>query len=107
MNRKLILTAAISLTAMAALFAETKPKPDNKPKGGYVPDAATAIKIAVAVWTPMYGEEQIASEKPYRATLSNGVWFVEGSLTTNYVGGVAEAEIARDDGRILRVIHGQ
>ena len=30
-----------------------------QPQKGYVPDEQTAIAIAVAVWTPIYGREQI------------------------------------------------
>lgn len=79
-----------------------------KPPQGYVPDAATAIKIAVAVWEPIYGQEQISQEKPYTAVLVNGIWIVEGTLPKQYtVGGVAVAEISKDDGKILRVSHGK
>ena len=77
------------------------------PPGGYVPDAATAIKIAVAVWEPIYGRKQIQGQKPFRATLRNGVWRVHGSLPPNTPGGVAEADISKKDGRVLRVIHGK
>jgi hypothetical protein len=87
--------------------SELAVKPKFKPKHGYVPDARTAIKIAVAVWEAIYGEEKIAGEKPYRARLTNGVWTVEGSLPAGSVGGVAIAEIAKNDGKILRVIHEQ
>jgi hypothetical protein len=87
-------------------FAADK-KETFKPKEGYVPDSATAVKIAIAVWTPIYGTENIEKEKPFKATLSNGVWTVEGSLPEDTVGGVAEADISKDDGRILRVIHGK
>jgi hypothetical protein len=76
-----------------------------KPTRGYVPDEQTAVAIAVAVWTPIYGKEQIESEKPFHATLKNGVWFVEGSLDEPRIGGTAMAEIAQNDGRVLRVIH--
>ncbi len=78
-----------------------------KPKNGYVPDEQTAIAIAVAVWTPIYGKDKIENEKPYKAQLKNGVWTVTGSLPEGFDGGVAEADISKDDGRILRVIHGQ
>ena len=78
-----------------------------KPRDGYVPDVRTAIKIAVAVWEPIYGVEQIAGERPYRAYLAHGIWTVEGSLPEGTIGGVALAEIRQDDGKILRVIHGQ
>lgn len=78
------------------------------PKDGFVPDKETAIRIAEAVWIPIYGEEKINSEKPFKATLSNGVWMVEGSLPEGFEkGGVAIAEIAKKDGRIIRVSHGK
>lgn len=73
-----------------------------------MPDSKTAIKIAVAVWEPIYGEKHIAGEKPYTARLvNNSVWIVEGSLPKQYTGGVAIVEIAKEDGRILRVSHGK
>lgn len=78
-----------------------------KPDDGYVPDAKTAIKIAVAVWEPIYGDQQIAGEKPYHAQLKDGVWTVEGSLPDGWRGGVAIAKIAKSDGRVLLVIHGK
>jgi len=93
--------------AAAITFAAEIASDGFKPKDGFVPDARTAIKIAVAVWEPIYGEEHIASEKPYRASLTNGVWTVTGSLPAGSAGGVAIAEIAKDDGEVLKVIHGQ
>jgi len=78
-----------------------------KPKEGFVPTKDVAIKIAVAVWEPIYGAEHIAAEKPYQARLTNGVWIIEGSLPHGRIGGVAEARISKDDGKILTVSHGQ
>ena len=102
------LLSLMALGAVATIvFAAETAKHSFKPKDGYIPDAKTAIKIAVAIWEPIYGEEKIAAEKPYRAHLTNGVWTVEGSLPANSAGGVAVAEIAKDDGKILRVIHEQ
>jgi hypothetical protein len=77
------------------------------PKDGFVPNAETAIKIAVAVWEPIFGADRIAREKPYRARLVSGTWIVEGSLPPGQKGGVALAEIAKGDGRILKVSHGK
>lgn len=76
-----------------------------KPKQGYVPDEQTAIAIAVAVWIPIYGRQQIENEKPYRASLSDGIWTVTGSLPKGFKGGTAEARISKDTGCILGVIH--
>jgi hypothetical protein len=81
-----------------------------KPPAGYVPDEATAIKIAVAVWEPIYGADKIAGEKPYHAELHAGVWTVTGSMPPpppRMSGGVAIAEISKDDGHIIRIAHGK
>ena len=99
-----VLLAAAGVV-VAAVAAETGA---FKPKDGFVPTKEVAIKIAVAVWEPIYGAEHIAAEKPYQARLANGVWIVEGSLPQGPIaGGVAEARISKDDGRILSVSHGQ
>ena len=105
-GKNLILVVLVTLT-MAVVFAEELPKHSYKPKEGYVPDEKTAIKIAVAVWSPIYGEEKIQQEKPFHAVLTNGVWVVEGSLPKGRRGGVAVAEISKDDGRVLLVSHGR
>ena len=75
------------------------------PPEGYVPDKKTAISIAVAVWEPIYGKEQIAGEAPYQANLVDGVWVVSGSLPGLSIGGTAKALIKKDTGEILQVIH--
>ncbi len=77
------------------------------PKEGYVPNEETAIKIAVAVWEPIYGVKKIAQEKPYKATLQNGIWSVRGSLKSGWVGGVAEIEICKSTAQIIRLSHGK
>ena len=84
-------------------------KPKFVPDEGFVPTEAVAVKIAVAVWEPIYGVEDIARQKPYRATLADGVWTVQGTFAEaeGRKGGVALAEIAKKDGRILRVTHGK
>ena len=101
-----VFVSMLLLTTTAIIIAESKHT--YKPKEGYVPDEKTAIRIAVAVWIPIYGEKQIEGEKPYHAKLDKGIWTVEGSLPSGNVrGGVAIAEIAKDDGRILQVSHGE
>ena len=95
----------IALASIAC--ADEEPKHSYVPNAGFVPTADAAIKIAVAVWEPIYGAAKIAAEKPYHATLANGVWTVTGSLPGQVVGGVAVAEIAKADGRIIRVSHGK
>ena len=108
-KRTIIALSLLLLTLIFAsfLYAADVQKHDYKPVAGYIPDQDTAIKIAVAVWLPIYGKEQIEKEKPYKAKLKNGIWYVTGSLPEGHVGGVAEAEINKESGCIIRISHGQ
>ena len=96
--------AGFGATASAA--APNQAKHNYIPPSGYVPDEKTAVSIAEAVWLPIYGD-RIYGSKPFKARLHDGVWFVEGTLPKNWIGGVPEAEISKQDGRILRVSHGK
>ncbi|MCW3096328.1 MAG: uncharacterized protein JWL77_1946 [Chthonomonadaceae bacterium] len=102
---KVALVVAVMLIPMFCYSQAMRP--NYQPKDGFVPDAATAIAIAQAVWIPIYGRKQIEHEKPFKASLHNGIWWVEGSLPKGMHGGVAVAEISKKDGRILGVIHGK
>jgi hypothetical protein len=73
----------------------------------YVPDAATAIKIATAFWEPIYGRNNVAQNKPFHATLQNGIWIVDGSLPAKRVDRVPVTKIAQKDGRIVRFSRGK
>jgi hypothetical protein len=97
----ILFIALISLT----VFAEDS-KHSYTPKNGYVPSAETAMKIAEAIWLPIYGEK-ILKEKPYKATLTNDIWTVEGTLPKGLLGGVAVIEIAKQTAQVLRVSHGK
>jgi hypothetical protein len=98
----------VAFIAIASSFGADEAKPHTAtPKDGFVPNQETAIQIAVAVWTPIYGKENIERQKPYKATLKDGVWHVYGHLPKHHVGGVAVAEIQKSDARILRVSHGK
>src|ERR1051325_4821354 len=105
--RSVVLLILIAIATTGRL-AVSQSKPSYVPPNGFVPDAATAVRIAEAIWIPIYGAEQIAKEKPFKVTLKEDVWTVTGKdLPHGTLGGVAEAEISKRDGRILRVIHGQ
>ena len=78
-----------------------------EPSDGMVPNAETAVAIAVAVFKPIYGAEKIESQYPFHAELNGKVWHVYGSLPVGWGGGTAEAELSRKDGRIIRVWHGK
>ena len=78
-----------------------------QPPEGLVPDEQTAISIAVAVWSPIYGKDKIARQKPYQVFLVDGYWVVSGSLSIRKVGGTAKIVIAKADGRIINISHGR
>jgi NTF2 fold immunity protein len=84
-----------------------EPKHSHIPNDGFVPDAQTAVEIALAVWRPIYGSKQLQRQRPFSAVLIDGTWHVQGSLPKGYNGGTAIAEISRSDGKILRVSHGK
>ena len=73
-------------------------EPRFSPPTALVPDAKTAIAIAVAIWTPIYGKEKVESERPYNAELRQDNWTVTGTLPPHLLGGVAKAVIAKSVG---------
>lgn len=78
-----------------------------QPRDGFVPDETTAVRIAEAVLIPVYGEEKIKNERPFKAILRKDIWIVEDSLPEGWLGGVAIVEISKKDGRIYRMSHGK
>src|SRR6266487_1248792 len=77
-----------------------------RPKNGFVPDEKTAIHVAEAVLTAIYGQKQVKSEEPLSAKLRNGVWTVEGTIAEGVEGGVAIIKISKANGTIISVTHG-
>jgi hypothetical protein len=75
------------------------------PRGDLVPDSETAIAIAQALIKAQYGEEELKSELPLKATLSNDIWIVKGTLPKGWVGGVAVVKISKTDARIRQLHH--
>lgn len=78
-----------------------------KPEAGFIPNQATATRVAEAILIPIYGQEKIESERPFSAQLDGNTWKVEGHLALGVDGGVAEVWLDKRDGRILRVSHGK
>lgn len=77
------------------------------PPKGYVPDDTTALKIADAILTPIYGKD-LNWQKPYSVKLiGDTTWIVTGRFPKNAIGGVAHIEIRKSDCKIIRVTHGK
>jgi hypothetical protein len=100
-----IATPTPQATSPQAALTPYTPNKYKQREEGYVPDSATAIKIAEAVWIPIYGKETLSDEKPFKARLVNGVWIVDGTLPKGSRGGTAYAEISKETGCILKVTH--
>jgi len=78
----------------------------NAKQNVYVPNGQTAIKIAEAIWLPIFGES-IYKEKPFKAILiKDRIWYVHGTLHTA-IGGTVNIEIQKSDCKILSVSHGK
>ena len=76
----------------------------NPSMEGYIPNETTAIKVAEAIWLPIYGKE-IYEYKPFKAILGdNDVWIVSGTVHTQK-GGSPFALIQKKDGKIIDVYH--
>jgi hypothetical protein len=74
------------------------------PKSGIVADADTAMRIADAVWTPLYGTTAVAGQVPLKAELRFNVWIVTGSSPPE---DALFAFILQADGRILSIGRGE
>ncbi|MES2389098.1 MAG: YbbC/YhhH family protein [Bacteroidota bacterium] len=72
-----------------------------------VPNDSTAIKIAEAIWLPVYGS-RVLNKRPFKVELVEGkVWRVEGTLPAGMMGGVPFIVIQKSDCRMLKMGHGK
>jgi len=78
------------------------------PAAGFVPDEKTAIKISEAVAIALWGEKQIAAERPFKARLRGNVWTIMGTLhPEGSPGGTAVIKLNRATGAVVFAIHQQ
>ena len=121
-------TMFLAVLLVPRLAGAQQPTHDSYvPPQGFVPDSATAVRIAVAIWTPIYGDGQFMTQRPVIATLTDGIWTVTGTVRTKVeltpgnifivngtpmndvvpfglhelIGDTAVVKIAKRDGRIL------
>lgn len=107
--RTIIFLLTLSFTLKAEIFS----------KFDYVPNSDTAIRIAEAIWLPIYGQA-IYKRKPFKATLvGDSIWYVTGSLQKSGYhinesgdtifqavrGGVPCALIDKKSGCVIKVYH--
>jgi hypothetical protein len=96
------LATLILLICLSALGASER----KMPLQGIVPDEPTAVKIAEAVFPPVFGVDEVAKWEPYHAQLDkNGVWTVYGTLPRGWKGGTPMLRMRKHDGQVLEVWH--
>ena len=71
---------------------------------GYVPDEKAAARIAVSVWSALFGEFLPDNKYPLEISLKHdSLWIVRGTLSPNSEGGTPYIEIAKRNGLIYKV----
>jgi hypothetical protein len=103
MKIKLIIPMFLALIITIILCLSLKSM--KKQECNYVPNEETAIKIAEAILTPIYGKE-VLEKRPFTAKLiKNKFWRVEGTMSLDELGGIPIVEIQKNDCKILSVTH--
>lgn len=95
-----------SMDIWKAMEISLKGAESMHPKGGFVPDESTAVKIGEVAAIAQYGEKRISQERPFRARLYGDTWLVIGTLHPEGAdGGTAVVKVSKGDGRILFMTH--
>jgi NTF2 fold immunity protein len=103
----------IWLLMISTLCLSSASLAQNVPKifecnGGVVADEETAIRIAEAILSPVYGEKAIREQQPYQVTLKDGKWTVDGTAAPpGHFGGRFHIVILQVDGRVLEIGYGR
>jgi NTF2 fold immunity protein len=105
MSSKLYAFMSVFLLFTVPAGAANETISEKTARVGMVPDAKTAVAIALAVFKPIFSQATIKKQSPFTAELKDDVWLVYGTVVG--LGGTAEAEISRKDGRIIRIGHGK
>jgi hypothetical protein len=104
--KKLLPILMVTIATFSVIAMNVKTSKKTSIKDDYVPNKETAIKIAEAIWLPIYGNG-IYNCKPFVAELRNdSIWVVQGTLKTGK-GGVPYIEIQKADCKVLKVTHGK
>lgn len=107
MKISLIITKTVIFAFLIINGINCKTISNMKKSTDFVPNQETAIKIAEAIWLPIYGEKVLMS-KPYIAILKDStIWVVEGTLPQGMKGGTPYIEINKKDCKIIKVTHGK
>jgi NTF2 fold immunity protein len=109
--RRVIIAISALAVVLAIAYSQAQQVPSVRPRAGFVPNAETAVKVGEAVLMPVYGEEKIVGERPFKATLQGDEWTVAGTVHcegppgTTCPGGTAVVKISKTSGQILFMMH--
>jgi hypothetical protein len=95
----------VSLMLVSASHGATDKSP--LPPQGIIPNEATAVKVAEAVFPPIFGSEEVTKYVPYHAQFKDGIWTVYGTLKPGSRGGTPQMTIQKKDGKVIEVWHSQ
>jgi hypothetical protein len=98
---------AVSLLLMSANHEMSGMGKSPLPPQGIIPDEVTAVKVAEAMFPPIFGQEEVTKYLPYHAQLKDGVWTVYGTLKPGSRGGTPQMSIQKKDGKVIEVWHSQ
>ena len=82
-------------------------QPSTLPKNGVIPDEQTAVGVALVIFRPVYGDEEISKFQPYHAQLERDTWTVYGTLPRGSRGGTPQLRVRKRDGKVLDIWHSQ
>lgn len=87
----------------------SEPFDERLPAHNVVRDAKTAVAVAEALAFAEFGEKEIREERPYNVFLVDNYWVITGTPDERplTLGGVFEVVIQAQDGRVLRLTHGE
>ena len=86
--RRLAVVFILLGTGISSLTHAQEPREHSYvPVAGFVPDDKTAIRIAVAILRPIYGDKVVLAQKPFVATLTDDTWTITGTLPRDAKGG--------------------
>ena len=105
---KVYLSLVLACAVIVALtppncYPQKKPTRPLLPTEGVLPDEATVVKVAEAVFAPVFGNDAVSKYRPYHAVLKHGIWTVYGTLQTNARGGTPMMTVQKSDGRVTEI----
>lgn len=107
-----VCSVALAVVLQTASAGVQKTAKGYVPPDGFIPTSQTAIAVAEAILIPVYGKDQIESERPFKAVLNGNIWVVTGSVPCHNPppgaecpGGAAEIRISKRTGQVLFMTH--